>query len=143
MQVKIHRGTHQIGGIATEISTKSTRIIIDMGEELSLDSDYQPKPLNIPGVTDTNGRCDAILCTHNHGDHIGQLTNVRKDIPIYMGSLAKEIAVISLRKNKPQLVEKILGAVCYKQGIPLMVGDIQFPFCIKCIMWRYDMFFTE
>jgi hypothetical protein len=32
MQIIIHRGTHQIGGIATEIRTVSTRILIDMGE---------------------------------------------------------------------------------------------------------------
>ena len=30
MQVIIHRGTHQIGGCATEIRTGSTRILIDL-----------------------------------------------------------------------------------------------------------------
>ena len=40
MKVIIHRGTHQIGGIATEIKTDKSRIIIDMGEELSLDPDF-------------------------------------------------------------------------------------------------------
>lgn len=41
MKIKIHRGTHQIGGIAAEISTDNTRIIIDMGDELSLDPDFR------------------------------------------------------------------------------------------------------
>ena len=36
MKLCIHRGTHQIGGIAAEISTGKTRILIDMGDELSL-----------------------------------------------------------------------------------------------------------
>lgn len=31
MKIIIHRGTHQIGGSAVEISTKTTRIILDMG----------------------------------------------------------------------------------------------------------------
>ena len=31
MKLCIHRGTHQIGGIAAEISTASTHILIDMG----------------------------------------------------------------------------------------------------------------
>ena len=35
MKVKIHRGTHQIGGCITEIeSNKGTKIIIDIGENL-------------------------------------------------------------------------------------------------------------
>ena len=47
MQIIIHRGTHQIGGIAAEISTDTTRILIDMGDELSLDPDFVSAPLNI------------------------------------------------------------------------------------------------
>ena len=55
MKVIIHRGTHQIGGVATEIKTEKTRIMIDMGEELGLDSTFVPHPLSIAGVTDNNG----------------------------------------------------------------------------------------
>ena len=44
MKIKIHRGTHQIGGIAAEISTDNTRIIIDMGDELSLAPDFRSDP---------------------------------------------------------------------------------------------------
>ena len=62
MKLCIHRGTHQIGGIATEISTATTRILIDMGDELSLDSNFVSAPLNISGVTDANGHCDAVFC---------------------------------------------------------------------------------
>lgn len=64
LKICIYRGTHQIGGIASEISTEKTRILIDMGDELSVDPDFVPAPLDIPGVTDTNGRCDAVLFTH-------------------------------------------------------------------------------
>lgn len=38
MKIIIHRGTHQIGGSAVEISTKTTRIILDMGDELGLEN---------------------------------------------------------------------------------------------------------
>ena len=48
-----------------------------MGEELSLDPDFVPKDISIPGVTDINGNCDAVLFTHYHGDHVGQLKNIR------------------------------------------------------------------
>ena len=82
MKLCIHRGTHQIGGIAAEISTASTRILIDMGDELSLDPNFVSAPLNIPGVTDGNGHCDAVLFTHYHGDHTGQMLRIRPEIPI-------------------------------------------------------------
>lgn len=82
MKLCIHQGTHQIGGIAAEISTASTRILIDMGDELSLDPNFVSAPLNIPGVTDGNGHCDAVLFTHYHGDHTGQMLCIRPEIPI-------------------------------------------------------------
>lgn len=83
MKLCIHRGTHQIGGIAAEIATETTRILIDMGDELSLDPGFVSAPLHIPGVTDANGRCDAVLFTHYHGDHTGQMLRIRPDIPLY------------------------------------------------------------
>lgn len=43
MKITVHRGTHQIGGVATEISSEKSRIIIDMGDELSLDPDFVPR----------------------------------------------------------------------------------------------------
>ena len=51
MNIVIHRGTHQIGGSAIEISTASTRIILDFGNELSLDEKYIPIGFDIDGVT--------------------------------------------------------------------------------------------
>ena len=95
MKLCIHRGTHQIGGIAAEISTATTRILIDMGDELSLDPNFVSAPLNIPGVTDTDGCCDAVLFTHYHGDHTGQMLRIRSEIPLYAGALAKDIMLQS------------------------------------------------
>ena len=34
VKIKIHRGTHQIGGSVVEIKTEKSRIFIDFGEEL-------------------------------------------------------------------------------------------------------------
>ncbi|MBQ1265789.1 MAG: hypothetical protein IIY06_03355 [Proteobacteria bacterium] len=92
MKIIIHRGTHQIGGCATEIATQNTRIIIDMGEELSLDQTFVSAPLDIPGVTDNDGHCDAVLFTHYHGDHTGQLSLLHsRNTPIYLGKLTQKI----------------------------------------------------
>ena len=134
MKLCIHRGTHQIGGIAAEISTATTRILIDMGDELSLDPNFVSAPLNIPGVTDTDGCCDAVLFTHYHGDHTGQTLRIRPEISLYAGALAKEIMLISARHGGPKndaLCQRMEGIQTFSPGKPLLIGDIQItPFCI-------------
>ena len=134
MKLCIHRGTHQIGGIAAEISTASTRILIDMGDELSLDPNFVSAPLNIPGVTDGNGHCDAVLFTHYHGDHTGQMLRIRPEIPIYAGALAKDIMRLSAERGGQKneaLCRRIETIQTFSPGKPFLIGDIQItPFCI-------------
>lgn len=134
MKLCIHRGTHQIGGIATEISTASTRILIDMGDELSLDPNFVSAPLNIPGVTDGNGHCEAVLFTHYHGDHTGQMLRIRPEIPLYAGALAKDIMRLSSAhswKKDEALCKRIETIRTFSAGVPFLIGDIQItPFSI-------------
>ena len=135
MKLIIHRGTHQIGGIATEISTAKARILIDMGDELSLDPDFVSAPLDIAGVTDTNGTCDAVLFTHYHGDHTGQITRIREDIPLYAGALAKDIMLTSAEhsyKKDTMLINRINTINPLIGGQILTIGDI------KITPWSID-----
>lgn len=147
MKLRIYRGTHQIGGIAAEISTDKTRIIIDMGDELSLDPDFKSAPLEIPGVTDDNGSCDAVLFTHYHGDHIRQMNRIRKDIPLYAGPLAKDIMLISTKKRRcdtTALESRICAMHTFDPGTAFMVGDIQItPFSIDHSACDSYMFLIE
>ena len=134
MKLCIHRGTHQIGGIAAEISTASTHILIDMGDELSPDPNFVSAPLNIPGVTNGNGHCDAVLFTHYHGDHTGQMLRIRPEIPIYAGALAKDIMRLSAERGGQKneaLCRRIETIQAFSPGKPFLIGDIQItPFCI-------------
>lgn len=147
MKIRIHRGTHQIGGIAAEISTDKTRIIIDMGDELSLDSDFKSAPLDIHGVTDQSGSCDAVLFTHYHGDHIGQMERIRKDIPMYSGPLAKDIMLLSAKHSKntsDDLISRMNSIQTFEPGIAFMVGDIQItPFSVDHSACDSYMFLIE
>lgn len=147
MKIRIHRGTHQIGGIAAEISTDMTRIMIDMGDELSLDPDFKSAPLDIPGVTDQSGRCDAVLFTHYHGDHIGQMERIRKDIPLYSGPLAKDIMLLSAQHNRntsAELLDRMNSIQTFEAGIAFMVVDIQItPFSIDHSACDSYMFLIE
>lgn len=124
MKIIIHRGSHQIGGIAVEIKTDSTRIIIDMGDELTMDNSYMPKPLNISGVTDKNGKCSAVFFTHYHGDHTGQLPNIRKDIPIFMGELTKDILLTTMQNAEQETINRIKSAKIFEAGQTIPIGNI-------------------
>ena len=125
MKIKIHRGTHQIGGSAIEISTASTRIILDFGNELSLDEKYTPIDLDIGGVTKGIPDCDGIVISHYHMDHLGQLTSVLPEVPLYMGELSKEVAVISTEYQDKNLYLRLLGANTFRGGEAFTIGDIR------------------
>ena len=125
MNIIIHRGTHQIGGSAIEISTKSTRIIMDFGNELSLDEKYIPENLDIEGVTAGVPNCDGIVISHYHMDHLGQLTSVLPEIPLYMGELSKEVAMIATEYQDKNLYLRLLGANIFRGGEAFTIGDIR------------------
>lgn len=144
MQIIIHRGTHQIGGIAIEISTGSSRILIDMGEELSLDDNFVSTPLKISGITDKNGNCDAVLFTHYHADHVGQLEKIRDGIPLYMGPLAKDILLATISKQNESLRQRIQCAKSFEPGKMFKIGDILItPFSIDHSACDSYMFMLE
>ena len=128
MKIIVHRGTHQIGGIAAEIRTERTRILIDMGDELSLDPDVVSAPLCIPGVTDSNGNCEAVLFTHYHGDHVGQMKRIREDIPLYAGALAKDIMLMCAEHGyhkDAELCKRIRAVQTFEPGVPFAIGDFR------------------
>ena len=125
MNIIIHRGTHQIGGSAIEISTASTRIILDFGNELSLDEKYTPINLDIEGVTKGIPDCNGIVISHYHMDHLGQLTSVLPEIPLYMGELSKEVAMISTEYQDKNLYLRLLGANTFRGGEAFTIGDIR------------------
>ena len=108
MQIKIDRGTNQIGGCITEIeSNKGTKIIIDIGANLP-DSEGRKKPeIELEGLTKGCPNYNAIFITHYHGDHIGLYNKVLPDIPIYIGEVSKGIYnIVQTRLSKANLVEK-------------------------------------
>ena len=124
MNIIIHRGTHQIGGSAIEISTASTRIVLDFGNELSLDEKYTPINLDINGVTKGIADCDGIVISHYHMDHLGQLTSALPEIPLYMGELSKEIAIISAEYQDKDLYLRLLGANTFRGGEAFTIRNI-------------------
>ena len=125
MKIEIYRGTHQIGGSAIEISTASTRIILDFGNELTLDETYIPNKLDIDGVTKGTPNCDGIVISHYHMDHLGQLASVLPEIPVYMGALGRKVALIGAGYQDKDLYLRLLGANTFRGGEAFSIGDIR------------------
>ncbi len=118
----IHRGSSQIGGCCTQISTGESRILIDFGASL-------------PGTDQNAGIKDsemfqkvfgsvwkgAVLFTHYHGDHYGLFKEIPDDVPMYIGSLAKDILEILVPYMDRGAEKKGLPAVermrTYEAGI--------------------------
>lgn len=79
MEVRIIKGTNQIGGCITEISTKNTKIIIDFGTDLDEARDFE-----ISGLTKDKSIYDAVFITHSHLDHIGLINKINDDILVFV-----------------------------------------------------------
>lgn len=91
MKITVHRGSNQIGGCVTEYESNGWRLFVDYGEQLP-GAPMSDKKLEIDGLTCGDTRKSAMLITHYHGDHIGKITELPPEIPIFMGKMAKEIA---------------------------------------------------
>lgn len=139
MKIIIHRGTHQIGGCATEIRTETDRIIIDAGAELD---GYAP--LSISGVTEKTTNCDAVLFTHYHGDHIGLIESVNNDIPLYMSELTLNILKLQNERQNlfdPSVVNRVLP---FFTAQTLVFGNIKVtPFMVDHSAFDSHMFLIE
>jgi len=81
MKIKIHKGTNEIGGSCIELRTKNTTILLDYGTPLK-DTSNQVQ------ITET---IDAILISHPHQDHFGEIVNIENSTPIYCGELSIEL----------------------------------------------------
>ena len=108
MQIKINRGTNQIGGCITEIeSYKGTKIIIDIGSNLPDSEGRKKTEIELEGLTKGIPNYKAIFITHYHGEHIGLYNKVLPDIPIYIGEISKEIYnIVQTRLSKANLVKR-------------------------------------
>ena len=129
--IKIYN-SNQIGANYTVISSSGKKIMIDYGQTL-------------PGSTKEqqdfdwkNDTVDAVFFTHYHGDHVGRILEIPKDIPLYMGSTARLIMLNIHRRlsrypkhHKEQmeyveLLENEERIHLFTEGKPCeMIGDIE------------------
>jgi len=102
VNIKIHRGTSQIGGTITEVYTENTHIFIDFGSELTVNPQDSTDAKMIDMIK--GAECDAVLFSHYHGDHVGLLEYIPskdirgKEITLGIGKVARQV-LINIQKT--------------------------------------------
>jgi ribonuclease J len=142
MKITIHRGTKEIGGSCVELTTASTRLVLDLGLPL-VDANREPfdsraalaKPVDvlnaekviprIAGLFDTDHPApNAILLSHAHLDHAGLLHLSRPEVPIYATSgTSKMMLAAAVFAGQKQLDRSRFREVVSQQAF--QIGDCQ------------------
>lgn len=141
MKLRIHRGTHEIGGSCVEIQQGESRIIIDIGTPLSDGKEGRfdlKKYRLIPGpelvsrgiLPDIKGfyewdknekPINALLISHAHQDHYGFLKFVRSDIKVYLGEPTRDLIKLCGVFTSARIVIK--NPRFFKSGEEFSCGD--------------------
>lgn len=139
MQITIYRGTHEIGGTLVELKSGKSKILIDAGYPLFLNSQpienevssYAPERLLELGVLpDIKGlyawdtpEFDAVVISHAHIDHYGLLRYINPAIPVYISKGTRKIIDMSvLFKLTAQLPTASYEFNMYK---PFVIGSFR------------------
>jgi len=111
MTIKIHKDTYEIGGSCIELKTKDTTILLDYGIPLQ-DTNKQ---------VEIKDDIDAILISHPHQDHFGEIVNICTKTPVYCGALSLEL----MNSTKIFTGNKILenNFQIFEKYVPFQIGD--------------------
>jgi ribonuclease J len=154
MEIIIHRGINQIGGCITEIATSTTRILIDLGQNLpDGEGIVQDDFANLDSIEALSKDVGAILYTHYHGDHLGLFYLVPDNTNQYIGKVAKRVALCKHQRLKyirgredisAKEISKLeqMQTFCPQQAI--VIGDIKvIPYFVSHSAYDAYMFLIE
>ncbi|MCX5814429.1 MAG: MBL fold metallo-hydrolase [Proteobacteria bacterium] len=142
MKLKIHRGTHEIGGSCVEVKDSDTRIVIDIGmplvtrekekfdmkayKELSGPELVEKQILpDIKGLYewDTGNKpIDGLLISHSHADHYGFMDYIRDDIRCFLSEGTQRI--IELNKSFFNRGKQIKNPIILQSGKPTHIKSL-------------------
>ena len=116
MNIKIHRGLEQIGGCITEISTATSRVFIDFGQNLPGNGELttpEQDRLMVENIFATNAKTnEAVFYTHGHEDHVGLFEYIPHNVPQYMSDGTKRLLLIKygiLKEGVELSLEQLLN----------------------------------
>jgi ribonuclease J len=89
VQVRIHRGAHEIGGSCVEVESNGSRVVLDVGRPLWAEWDEQAALPLVPGLADgSDAGLAGLLISHPHMDHYGLIDQVDARVPLFIGQEA-------------------------------------------------------
>ena len=138
MKINVIRGQNQIGGSIIEVSSKNTKIILDVGSNLDDKEIVVPK---IEGLFKGEAKYDGVLISHYHSDHEGLATKILPEIPIYMGEKSYEIHKITREYIKKEYLKE---PKTFKADEEFLIGDIKItPYLCDHSAFDSHMFLLE
>ncbi|MCD7936145.1 MAG: MBL fold metallo-hydrolase [Tannerellaceae bacterium] len=154
MEIIIHRGIDQIGGCITEIRTDTTRILIDLGQNLPDNQGRVNDPFADKEKIELLTRhIDAIFYTHYHGDHLGHFVAVPRHIPQYIGQTARKVALckagrLSLIPGRETIsgeeISYLNRMIPFTPAQPIQTGNIRVtPYFVSHSAYDSYMFLIE
>ena len=96
MKIKFNGGMNQIGGNSVIVSTPNTCLLLDAGIAVTGDTRLIPD----------SDQIDAILLSHAHMDHYGQLSELPANIPVYCGEITWRLIQASVLFNGKSLLKR-------------------------------------
>ena len=138
MEINIIRGQNQIGGSIIEVSSKNTKIILDVGSNLEDKEIVVPE---IEGLFKGEAKYDGVLISHYHSDHEGLATKILPEIPIYMGEKSHEIHKVTREYIKKEYLKE---PKTFKADEEFLIGDIKItPYLCDHSAFDSHMFLLE
>jgi ribonuclease J len=113
IEIKIHRGSNEIGGSCVELECGNSRILVDFGMPLSDENGdpfdfFKYRNLSVPDLIrskvlpDVEGfyepserKIEGVLISHPHFDHYGLLNYIRNDIPVYISEASYDLVELN------------------------------------------------
>jgi ribonuclease J len=87
MQVRIHRGSKEIGGSCVEVEADGARLVLDVGKPLTAGWNDQVQLPAVPGLASGDDPALlGVLISHSHLDHYGLLPQVSPKVAVYAGA---------------------------------------------------------
>jgi len=121
MQVRIHRGSREVGGSCVEVSASGSRLVLDVGRPLWAERDEQVPLPDVPGLASGDDpSLLGVVVSHPHLDHYGLLDQVHPSVPVYAGAGAA--AIVSAARWFSPSGPALRATGHLRHGSPLQLG---------------------
>ena len=121
MNVRIHRGAHEIGGSCVEVEYRGSRIVLDVGKPLWAGWDEVVPLPAVPGLADGSDPALAgVVISHPHLDHYGLIDQVHPSVPVYIGREASLLLAEAEFFSAAGVTLHPIGFLAHR--VPIQVG---------------------